>query len=223
MCPQARHVSSCTIHWIWLVQKYLSAICRLVQEYLCAFAQAKWRNLCRPLRTRHHGGWRRNRRTAGGWLASRGSGRRTPIVGCGRQRHQCDLYSGESRLSGRLYDDGRCGEVRGSHTSRIKVIGDGLWCRLFPIVIWCAVIYWLRFVLSQNNHIFCTIPKKTDYVNWCNKTEIMIKLKKEHCFCHITRTQSKSLKLKIENIISWPSIMPSSFSKRRKSEPFGTT
>lgn len=34
-----------------------------------------------------------------------------------------------------LYDDGRCGEVRGSHTSRIKVIGDGLWCRLFPIVI----------------------------------------------------------------------------------------
>ena len=25
MCPQARHVSSCTIHWIWLVQKYLSA------------------------------------------------------------------------------------------------------------------------------------------------------------------------------------------------------
>ena len=60
---------------------------------------------------------------------------RTPIVGCGRQRHQCDLYSGESRLSGRLYDDGRCGEVRGSHTSKIKVIGDGLWCRLFPIVI----------------------------------------------------------------------------------------
>ena len=43
--------------------------------------------------------------------------------------------SGESRLSGRLYDDGRCGEVRGSHTSKIKVIGDGLWCRLFPIVI----------------------------------------------------------------------------------------
>ena len=69
---------------------------------------------------------------AGDW---RGSGRRTPIVGCGRQRHQCDLYSGESRLSGRLYDDGRCGEVRGSHTSKIKVIGDGLWCRLFPIVI----------------------------------------------------------------------------------------
>lgn len=34
-----------------------------------------------------------------------------------------DLYSGESRLSGRLYDDGRCGEVRGSHTSKIKVIG----------------------------------------------------------------------------------------------------
>ena len=32
-------------------------------------------------------------------------------------------------------DDGRCGEVRGSHTSKIKVIGDGLWCRLFPIVI----------------------------------------------------------------------------------------
>ena len=56
-------------------------------------------------------------------------------VGCGRQRHQCDLYSGESRLFGRLYDDGRCGEVRGSHTSRIKVIGNGLWCRLFPIVI----------------------------------------------------------------------------------------
>lgn len=27
----------------------------------------------------------------------------------------------------------------------------------------------------------------------------MIKLKKEHCFCHITRTQSKSLKLRIEN------------------------
>lgn len=67
--------------------------------------------------------------------ASRGSGRRTTIVGCGRQRHQCDLYSGESRLFGRLYDDGRCGEVRGSHTSRIKVIGNGLWCRLFPIVI----------------------------------------------------------------------------------------
>ena len=30
----------------------------------------------------------------------------------------------------------------------------------------------------------------------------MIKLKKEHCFCHITRTQSKSLKLKIENIMT---------------------
>ena len=64
------------------------------------------------------------------------SGRGTMVVvGCGRQRHQCDLYSGESRLFGRLYDDGRCGEVRGSHTSRIKVIGNGLWCRLFPIVI----------------------------------------------------------------------------------------
>ena len=72
------------------------------------------------------------------------SGRGTMVVdgetvelqaGCGRRRHQCDLYSGESRLFGRLYDDGRCGEVRGSHTSKIKVIGDGLWCRLFPIVI----------------------------------------------------------------------------------------
>ena len=70
---------------------------------------------------------------AGDWLRVAPAGERQ--FGCGRQRHQCDLYSGESRLFGRLYDDGRCGEVRGSHTSRIKVIGNGLWCRLFPIVI----------------------------------------------------------------------------------------